>query len=52
MASNNGKRVHIFFGPVQEFVSEARRTRDLWVGSWLLSYLAGQAMHCLLYTSP
>ncbi|MCX7598106.1 MAG: type III-B CRISPR-associated protein Cas10/Cmr2 [Armatimonadetes bacterium] len=38
-------RVHIFFGPVQEFVSEARRTRDLWAGSWLLSYLAGQAMY-------
>jgi CRISPR-associated protein Cmr2 len=24
-------------GPVQEFIASARRSRDLWFGSWLLS---------------
>jgi CRISPR-associated protein Cmr2 len=27
-------------GPVQEFLAAARRTRDLWFGSWMLSELA------------
>jgi CRISPR-associated protein Cmr2 len=31
-------------GPVQGFVSQARRTRDFWAGSFLLSWLAGVAM--------
>lgn len=37
---------HLSFtiGPVQGFVSQARRTRDLWAGSWLLSYLAETAL--------
>ncbi len=35
---------HFTIGPVQGFVSQARRTRDLWAGSFLLSWLAGQAM--------
>jgi CRISPR-associated protein Cmr2 len=30
-------------GPVQSFVGEARRTRDLWGGSYLLSYLSAHA---------
>ncbi|MBX5436870.1 MAG: type III-B CRISPR-associated protein Cas10/Cmr2 [Alicyclobacillaceae bacterium] len=30
-------------GPVQEFVRAARRTRDLWYGSWLLSELVKAA---------
>lgn len=30
-------------GPVQAFVSQARRTADSWAGSYLLSYLAGTA---------
>lgn len=36
----------IFFslGPVQGFVAQARRTRDLWSGSFLLSYLSGCAI--------
>ena len=25
------------FGPVQDFIAAARRSRDLWSGSWLLS---------------
>lgn len=35
---------HFTLGPVQGFVSQARRARDLWCGSYLLSYLAGRAM--------
>lgn len=30
-------------GPVQDFISAARRTRDLWFGSWMLSELARAA---------
>jgi CRISPR-associated protein Cmr2 len=29
---------------VQEFLAQARRTRDLWAGSYLLSYLAANAL--------
>lgn len=38
--------VHLSFtvGPVQGFVAQARRTRDLWAGSWLLSYLTECAL--------
>jgi len=35
---------HFTLGPVQGFVAQARRTRDLWSGSYLLSYLAGKAI--------
>lgn len=38
------REIHFSFGPVQGFVAQARRTRDLWAGSYLLSYLAGRAM--------
>lgn len=38
------QRFHFTFGPVQGFVAQARRTRDLWAGSWLLSYLAESAI--------
>ena len=33
----------ITIGPVQEFIAAARRTRDLWFGSWLLSELSRAA---------
>ena len=36
--------LHFTLGPVQSFVAQARRTSDLWAGSLLLSWLAGQAM--------
>lgn len=36
--------LNITIGPVQGFVVQARRTRDLWSGSFLLSYLTGHAM--------
>lgn len=37
-------RLYLTFGPVQEFLAQARRTRDLWAGSYLLSFLAGHAL--------
>lgn len=45
MASQNYNAFLVFTaGPVQGFVGQARRTRDLWAGSWLLSYLAESAL--------
>ncbi len=38
------KTFHFTLGPVQGFVAQARRTRDLWAGSFLLSWLSAQAM--------
>jgi len=35
---------HFTLGPVQSFVAQARRTRDFWAGSFLLSWLSGVAM--------
>jgi len=40
-------RFHFAIGPVQTFVGQARRTRDLWAGSFLLSYLAFQAIQAV-----
>jgi CRISPR-associated protein Cmr2 len=34
-------------GPVQDFIAAARRTQDLWMGSWILSYLSWKAMERL-----
>jgi hypothetical protein len=31
-------------GPVQDFIAQARKTQDLWSGSYLLCYLIAQAM--------
>lgn len=36
--------LHFTIGPVQSFVEQARRTSDLWAGSFLLSWLSGKAM--------
>ena len=36
--------LHFTFGPVQGFIAQARRTRDFWASSYLLSYLAAAAM--------
>lgn len=36
-------QLHFTFSPVQEYVSEARKTVDLWSGSYMLSYLAAAA---------
>jgi len=34
-------------GPVQEFIAAARRTQDLWMGSYLLSYLIWAGLRSL-----
>lgn len=36
--------LHFTLGPIQDFIFQARRTRDLWGGSFLLSWLSGIAM--------
>jgi CRISPR-associated protein Cmr2 len=35
----------VSIGPVQGFVAQSRRTRDLWGSSYLLAFLAAHAMH-------
>lgn len=40
--------VSIAIGPVQDFIAAARRTRDLWYGSWLLSELSKTAARNLV----
>ncbi len=35
--------ISISIGPVQDFIASARRSRDLWFGSWLLSELSKAA---------
>lgn len=35
---------HLTLGPVQTFVAQARRTRDFWAGSFILSWLSSVAM--------
>jgi len=37
-----------FLGPVQGFISAARSVRDLWTGSYLLSYLTFRAMEPII----
>lgn len=52
--------VTLSLGPVQSLIEAARRTRDLWCGSWLLSEAARAAartLHeaqpgCLIFPSP
>ena len=36
--------LHFSVGPVQGFIGEARRARDSWAGSFLLSWLSARAM--------
>ncbi len=36
--------ISFHLGPVQDFIAAARRTQDLWMGSWLLSYLSRVAI--------
>jgi len=40
-------RLQFSFGPVQSFVAQARRTRDLYAGSLLLSHLALTSMRAI-----
>lgn len=43
----NQQTFHFSIGPVQGFISQSRRTRDLWCGSYLLSYLIGIALKAI-----
>lgn len=36
------------FGPVQSFISKARRTEDFWSGSYILSYLSSKAIEVII----
>jgi CRISPR-associated protein Cmr2 len=48
---NKAQHTHNFqftIGPVQGFVAQARRTRDFWAGSFILSWLTGVAMTATL----
>ena len=47
MSAPGGDLLHFTLGPVQGFVAEARRLRDFWAGSFLLSWLCGQAMRAV-----
>ena len=38
---------HFTLGPVQGFVAQARRTRDFWAGSFILSWLSAVAMQAV-----
>jgi len=60
----NGTHLIVFhIGPVQDFIATARRSHDLWYGSWLLSELAKTAAlevarynggdpSCLIFPAP
>ena len=41
----NQQAFQFTLGPVQGFVAQARRTRDFWAGSFILSWLSGVAIH-------
>jgi len=48
-AANNERHIDAAFllfqiGPVQDFIAQARKTQDLWSGSYLLSFLIAQGM--------
>ena len=42
----------VSIGPVQTFIASARRTRDLWFGSWFLSELSKAAAHEIVSNRP
>lgn len=46
MSDNQPQRLMLMFtiGPVQPFIEAARKTEDLWMGSYILSYLVATAM--------
>jgi CRISPR-associated protein Cmr2 len=44
IGDNNLALLLVSIGPVQEFIAEARKTRDLWAGSYLLSKVTFEAM--------
>jgi len=44
----NNQYFHFTLGPVQGFVAQARRTRDFWGGSFILSWLSAVAMKSVI----
>ncbi len=46
MTENQPKRLMLMFtiGPAQSFIKAARKTEDMWMGSYILSYLTATAM--------
>lgn len=40
----NSRYFHFHLGPIQEFIGQARRTRDYWASSFLLSWLTANAI--------
>lgn len=42
--TTDATRLDVSIGPVQGFVSQSRRTRDLWGSSYLLAFLSAHAM--------
>ena len=48
MSEDHNHYFHFTLGPVQGFVSQARRTRDFWAGSFLLSWLSAVAMKAVI----
>lgn len=38
----NPALLKVQIGPVQDFIAQARSTRDLWSGSFLISWMMGQ----------
>lgn len=48
MSKNDGLSFfHFTLGPVQGFVAQARRTRDFWAGSFILSWLSAIAIRAV-----
>lgn len=45
--SQDKQYFHFTLGPVQSFVAQARRTRDFWAGSFLLSWLSAVAIRAV-----
>lgn len=48
MSTDNKEYFHFTIGPVQSFVAQARRTRDFWAGSFILSWLSSVAMKAVM----
>lgn len=46
-AGGEAALLQIHVGPVQSFIAAARRTSDLWIGSYLVAYLAFAAVEAL-----
>lgn len=43
--------LNVSITPVQEFIAEARKTRDLWIGSYVLSFITFKALEPFIKNS-